>query len=150
MSDADDIEAIREQKRERLERRLREEGGAGDEPVGGPGADAAGESTPSEPVRVGGADELAELVEGRDVVLVDFHADWCGPCQMLEPTVEALAAETPAAVATVDIDENRALAGQYGVRSVPTLLLFAGGEPVERVVGVEEKPALAGLIERYA
>jgi thioredoxin 1 len=128
-SDGNDVEEIREQKKEELEQKL------------------ADDST-DEPVHVGSADEFArETAEG--VVLVDFHADWCGPCQMLEPTVEALAAETDATVLKVDVDQHQQLAGQYQVQGVPTLLLFADGEPVERVVGVKDKDTLAGLVGQY-
>ncbi|TQR21944.1 hypothetical protein C9J85_19490 [Haloferax sp. wsp5] len=79
-------------------------------------------------------DELDDAVAD-DVVLVDFYADWCGPCKQLEPAVERIAAGTAATVAKVDIDANQQLAAKYGVRSVPTLLLFVDGEPVERLVG---------------
>jgi thioredoxin 1 len=84
------------------------------------------------------------------VVLVDFYADWCGPCKMIAPVVEELAAEAEATVAKVDVDVNGRLVQQYRVQGVPTLLLFSGGEPVERVVGVRSKDELAGLIARYA
>jgi len=83
------------------------------------------------------------------VVLVDFYADWCGPCQMLEPIVESIAAETDAAVAKVDVDANQQLAAQYGVRGVPTLVLFAGGEKVQEMVGVQQKEALVAAIEQH-
>jgi thioredoxin 1 len=69
---------------------------------------------------------------------------------MLEPIVASLAAETPAAVAKVDVDAHQGLASQYGVRGVPTLVLFADGEAVERIVGVQEKERLAALIEDHA
>jgi len=114
--------------------------------------ESAGESaagSPSEPIHVGSPDDLSETVEDNDVVLVDFYADWCGPCKMLEPTVQELAAETDAAVAKVDVDQNQQLAGQYGVQGVPMLLLFADGEPVEKMVGVQSKDDLAGLIDAY-
>ncbi len=101
------------------------------------------------PVTVNGQSELDELVASGDVVLADFYADWCGPCQMLAPIVEDLAAETDATVATVDVDANQPLAAAYGVRGVPTLVLFADGEQVEEVVGVQSKERLASLIERY-
>ena len=135
MSDTDDIERIRAEKRERLER----------EHDGADGAAVA----PDEPVHVDGPAHLADLTGTYDAVLVDFYADWCGPCRMLEPIVESVAASTPAAVAKVDIDANQGLASQYGVRGVPTLLLFADGEAVERVVGVQTEKQLSDLIDGY-
>jgi thioredoxin 1 len=105
---------------------------------------------PAEPIHVNGQQDLEEAVEQYDVVLVDFYADWCGPCKMLEPTVESLAAETDAAVAKVDVDANQALAQQYGVQGVPTLVLFADGEQAEQMVGVQQEDALAGKIEQYS
>jgi thioredoxin 1 len=133
-SERDEVEAIRERKREQLKQQL-----SGD----------ATETAAEEPVHVGGADHLSELVSDTDVVLVDFYADWCGPCKMLEPTVESIAANTAAAVAKVDVDANQDLAAQYGVRSVPTLVLFADGEAVEQVVGVKDESTLTELVGRY-
>ena len=106
-------------------------------------------AAPDEPIHVESQEQFRSLVDSHDVVMVDFHADWCGPCKMLEPTVEELAAETDAAVAKVDVDRNQQLAGQYGVQGVPMLLLFADGEPVEKMVGVQSKDDLAGLIDAY-
>jgi thioredoxin 1 len=103
----------------------------------------------AEPVHVHGAGDLQDTVDA-GVVLVDFYADWCGPCKQLEPVVERIAAGTAATVAKVDIDANQQLAAKYGVRSVPTLLLFADGEPVERLVGMQQEPQLRSLIESYA
>ena len=111
--------------------------------------DSAVES-PSEPIRIDSADHLDETVANHGVVLVDFYADWCGPCKMLEPTVEALAAETDAAVAKVDVDAHQRLAGEDGVQGVPTLLLFADGAVAERMVGVQQKDALAALVDQYS
>ncbi|NHX41758.1 MULTISPECIES: thioredoxin [Haloarcula] len=102
----------------------------------------------AEPVHVHGAGGLQDTVD-HGVVLVDFYADWCGPCKQLEPVVERIAAGTAATVAKVDIDANQQLAAKYGVRSVPTLLLFADGEPVERLVGMQQEPQLRSLIESY-
>ncbi|WP_049980044.1 thioredoxin [Halolamina rubra] len=130
---ADDIEEIREQKLEQLQERAREE--------------AAG--SPEEPIPVAGADELGSTTDEHDVVLVDFYADWCGPCQMLEPVVETIAAETEAAVAKVDVDANQQLAAEYGVRGVPTMVLFADGEPVERLVGMQDESQLRQLIDSH-
>ena len=85
-----------------------------------------------------------------DVVLVDFYADWCGPCKMLEPTVEAIARKTDAAVAKVDVDQHQGLASQYGVRGVPTLLVFADGKQVEQIAGVQDEANLTKLVERHS
>ncbi|MCY4730697.1 thioredoxin [Natronomonas gomsonensis] len=110
----------------------------------------AGSAAPTDPVHIGNTNELNDLVAEQDVVLTDFYADWCGPCQMLEPVVETLAAETDAAVAKVDVDANQQLAAAYGVRGVPTLVLFADGEQVEEIVGVQGEDQLRSLIESYA
>ncbi len=107
------------------------------------------EST-SAPIHVESEDHLHELLTEHDVVLVDFHAEWCGPCKMLEPTVEEIAAETDATVLKVDIDELRAVAQDAGVRSVPTLSFYKGGEEAERVVGVQDKSDLVGIVEQLA
>jgi thioredoxin 1 len=141
-SDTDERERIRRQKAEELRRRAA--GGSG-----GDGADGAGGgSALSEPVHVTGVDHLEELTAS-GVVLVDFYADWCGPCKMLEPVVERIAAETEATVAKVDVDSQQALAAQYQVQGVPTLYLFAGGERVERLVGARDEATLRSLIEQY-
>jgi thioredoxin 1 len=142
MSESDELEEIRRQRREELERQLADAGTAD-------AAEDAGTGAPTEPIHVEGPDHLADLTADHDVVLVDFYADWCGPCRMLEPIVESLAAETPAAVAKVDVDANGGLATQYGVRGVPMLLLFADGDVVEQLVGVKERSQLEGLIEQY-
>ncbi|SFS10212.1 thioredoxin [Halomicrobium zhouii] len=105
--------------------------------------------TTDEPVHVDGQTQLDELVDTGEVVLADFYADWCGPCQMLEPVVEKLAAETDATVAKVDVDANQRLASAYGVRGVPTLVLFADGEQVEEIVGLQGEDQLRALIENY-
>ena len=139
MSDAesedDRLAEIRQQKRERLREKLDEES----ESVG----------TPDEPIHVGSPTEFQQVVGDHEVVLVDFFAEWCGPCKQLEPIVERLAAETDAAVATVDVDRHQQIAGQYQVRSMPTLLVFADGEPAERVVGARGYDQLAGLVGQY-
>lgn len=131
MSEADDeLDRIRKQKREELVEQ------------------ATTPETPDEPIDVSGG-ELSGLVEEHDVVLVDFYADWCGPCKQLAPIVESVAERTDAAVAKVDIDANQQLAAEYSVRSVPTLVLFADGDLVEQLVGVQQEGRLVELIERY-
>ncbi|SDN13735.1 thioredoxin [Halogranum gelatinilyticum] len=117
------------------------------------GADGEGEARSaghSEPVHVESIEQFEELVAGGETVLVDFYADWCGPCKMLEPIVADVAAETDAVVAKVDVDAHQQLAQQYNVRGVPTMYLFAGGEPVEQMVGVRQKEQLVSLIGQYA
>jgi thioredoxin 1 len=104
---------------------------------------------PTEPIYIDGQADLQEVVSENDVVLTDFYADWCGPCKMLEPIVKTLAAETDAAVAKVDVDANQRLASAYGVRGVPTLVLFADGEQVEEIVGVQGEDQLRMLVEQY-
>jgi len=112
-------------------------------------ASDAGTATPNEPLHVDGQSQLDDIVTDHDVVLVDFYADWCGPCQMLEPIVETLAAETAATVAKVDVDANQQLAAAHDVRGVPTLVLFADGEPVEKIVGLNGEDELRTLVETY-
>lgn len=132
----EDLERIRAEKRERLRDRLeREQRSAADF---------------DEPIVVEGQPRLQELLEDHDLVLVDFYADWCGPCQMLAPILEGLAGETPATIAKVDTDANPALAQQYGVQGLPTLLLFADGEPVERLVGMQSEANLRSAIDSHA
>lgn len=107
------------------------------------------EST-EKPVYVDSEAHLQQVVEAHDVVLVDFFADWCGPCQMIEPVLEGIAAETSAVIAKVDVDQHQALAGSFGVRGVPTLLLYADGEQVEQQVGVMSADQLRSMIEQYS
>ncbi|QDX39385.1 thioredoxin [Salarchaeum sp. JOR-1] len=112
-------------------------------------ANDAHSTSANEPTHVDSAGELDALVSRDDVVLTDFYADWCGPCQMLEPIVETIAADTAATVAKVDVDANQQLAAQYGVRGVPTLVLFADGEQVEEIVGLQGEEQLRTLVDSY-
>jgi len=106
---------------------------------------STGEQT--EPIHVESAEHLSELVGDNAVVLVDYYADWCGPCKMLEPTVEEIAAETEAVVLKVDIDELQGLAQDRGIQSVPTLEFYANGEQAERLIGVQDKDTLVSMID---
>jgi thioredoxin 1 len=146
VSDADDTDRlaeIRERKREQL---LAEADGTAD---GETTESGTTQSAPSEPIHVDGPEAFTDHLATHDVALADFYADWCGPCKQLEPIVTELAAETDAAVLKVDIDAYQELAAEYGVRSVPTLVVFEAGDVVEQVVGVHGKDRLAGLVGRY-
>jgi len=82
-------------------------------------------------------------------VLVDFLAEWCGPCRMIGPVVEELATEYDgkAVIGKLNVDENPDISMNYGVRSIPTLLVFKGGEVVDRIVGAVPKNMIASKIE---
>ena len=90
------------------------------------------------------------LVLQSDVpVLVDFYADWCGPCRMLAPALEQLAAETPdARVVKVDVDENPRLAQQYGISSIPSVKVFRDGRIVDQHVGLASKEQMQRMLSR--
>ncbi|MBQ8498967.1 thioredoxin [Chlamydia sp.] len=84
------------------------------------------------------------------LVLVDFFAEWCGPCKMLTPVLEAVATELPSVtVLKLDIDASPRPAEQYGVSSIPTLILFKDGREVERSVGLKDKDSLIRLISEH-
>jgi thioredoxin 1 len=86
------------------------------------------------------------------VVLVDFWAPWCGPCKMIAPVLEELDQELAGKVkiVKVDVDENQETAGQFGIMSIPTLLVLKDGQPVDKVVGFQPKESLAGLLAKHA
>jgi len=91
-----------------------------------------------------------EVLNSEQPVLVDFWADWCGPCKMVAPVVEELAAEYEGRlkVTKVDVDSSPLTAGTYGIRSIPTLLIFKDGKPVNQVVGAVPKQVLQEKIDQ--
>lgn len=95
-------------------------------------------------VAVSDATFKSQVLESKEPVLVDFWAEWCGPCKMIGPALEELATEYKGrvTVAKVNIDENPASPNNYGVRGIPTLILFKDGKPVETKVGAMPKSAL--------
>ena len=103
----------------------------------------------AKPLNVTDSTFQAEVINADVPVLVDFWASWCAPCKMIAPIVEELAGEYEGRikVAKIDIDANPLSPGQFGVMSIPTLLLFRGGKPEQRIVGYQPKASLRSKLE---
>lgn len=97
------------------------------------------------------ADEFDKALLSNKVVLVDFWATWCGPCRMLMPVIEEVAAEAEGkfAVLKVDVDENEKLAMRYKIMTIPTLMVFKNGVAEGKSIGVVPKTAIMNMVEKY-
>jgi len=105
----------------------------------------------SEKIVTVAADNFDSEVKKSDLpVMVDFWAEWCGPCRMVAPTLEQIAEEMDGKVriAKLNVDDNQELAFQYGVQSIPTFILFKGGEVADRMMGAVPKAAFESFIQR--
>ncbi|MBO9100426.1 MULTISPECIES: thioredoxin [Rhizobium] len=103
-------------------------------------------------VKVDNSNFQAEVLDSAEPVVVDFWAEWCGPCKMIAPSLEEISVEMAGKVkvAKLNIDENPELAAKFGVRSIPTLALFKAGEVADIKVGAAPKSALASWISNAA
>jgi thioredoxin 1 len=92
-----------------------------------------------------------DVLQADKPVLVDFWAAWCAPCRMLAPTVEAVAEKysSTARVVKLNVDENPSVSQRYGIKGIPTLILFKGGKEEERVVGATSKEAISRMIDKH-
>ena len=91
-----------------------------------------------------------EVLNCSGVVLVDFWAEWCGPCKIQLPVLEEISSEmTDVRVCKVNVDENNELAIKFGIRSIPTMMIFKNGEKVDQLVGLKQKNELVGKLNQY-
>jgi thioredoxin 1 len=92
-----------------------------------------------------------DVLQANAPVLVDFWAEWCAPCRALTPTIEAVAEKYAgsANVFKVNVDENPSISQRYGIKGIPTLILFKGGKEEERVVGATSKEAISRMIDKH-
>lgn len=103
-------------------------------------------------IEINEANFESEVLQSNQPVLVDFWAEWCGPCKMIAPVLNEIAVEQAGLVkvAKVDVDANPALAARFGIQSIPTLLYFAGGEVRDKTIGAVSKRTILSKLETLA
>ncbi|MEE0965972.1 MAG: thioredoxin [Bacilli bacterium] len=100
-------------------------------------------------MKIVNSNEFVEVTK-EGLVLVDFFANWCGPCRMMSPVLEEVEEEIEGlTVVKVDTDENGSLAAKYGVQSIPNMILFKDGKPVDQIIGFRPKEDVIETIEKY-
>lgn len=104
----------------------------------------------AKPVEITDSNFEAEVIGSDTPVLIDFWAEWCGPCKMIAPIVEEIAGEYEGKlkVGKLDVDSNQQVAMRFGIRGIPTLLIFKGGQVVDQIVGAVPKPQLSARLEK--
>ncbi|HWQ69404.1 MAG TPA: thioredoxin [Patescibacteria group bacterium] len=102
-------------------------------------------------VQITDSDFDAQVIKGKGLILVDFWAEWCGPCRMVGPILDELATEYEGQVtiAKLNVDENRQSSARFGIRSIPTILFFKDGAQVEQIIGALPKSAIKAKVQQH-